>query len=81
MFVQAIGRTTTLMSELEAGDFLVDVAGRRLTFEVSVTDSGGTVARGKVVRMVVVGDNDFVVIFSGCCDRNRQSYRTGRTSV
>ena len=27
LFVQAIGRTTTLMSELEAGDFLVDVAG------------------------------------------------------
>ncbi len=27
LFVQAIGRTTTLMSELEAGDYLVDVAG------------------------------------------------------
>ena len=27
LFVQAIGRTTTLMSELEAQDFLVDVAG------------------------------------------------------
>jgi ferredoxin--NADP+ reductase len=27
MFVQAIGRTTTLMTELEAGDYLVDVAG------------------------------------------------------
>ena len=27
LFVQAIGRTTTLMNELETGDFLVDVAG------------------------------------------------------
>ena len=27
LFVQAIGRTTTLMSELEAGDYLEDVAG------------------------------------------------------
>ena len=27
LFVQAIGRTTTLMSDLEAGDYLVDVAG------------------------------------------------------
>ena len=27
LFVQAIGRTTTLMSELEAGDHLEDVAG------------------------------------------------------
>ena len=40
-------------AEVEATAELVEVAGRRLTFSVSVTQEGREVARGRITRAVV----------------------------
>lgn len=46
-------RPTPVGGRATAAALLAEVEGRRLTFEVSVSDDGGTVAHGRVVRAVV----------------------------
>ncbi|NIT94639.1 MAG: thioesterase, partial [Actinobacteria bacterium] len=46
-------RATPIGDTVTVDAMLSHVDGRRLTFEIGATDSGGTVARGKVVRVVV----------------------------
>jgi len=43
-------------SEVTAEATLESIEGRRLTFRVSVTDSRGLVAAGRITRVVVIRD-------------------------
>ena len=54
---------TPVGAEVFAEAVLKKIDGRRLTFEVSATDSGGLVGAGKITR-VVVGIDDFM---GKCC--------------
>jgi ferredoxin--NADP+ reductase len=73
LFVQAIGRTTTLMSELEAGDFLVDVAGplgraseiRRYGTAVVVGGGLGTAIAYPIARALAGAGNRVIAIVGG----------------
>ena len=73
LFVQAIGRTTTLMSELEAGDHLEDVAGplgRASEIEeygtaVVVGGGLGTAIAYPIARALVEAGNRVIAIVGG----------------
>jgi ferredoxin--NADP+ reductase len=73
LFVQAIGRTTTLMSELEAGDFLVDVAGplgraseiKQYGTAVVVGGGLGTAIAYPIARALADAGNRVIAIIGG----------------
>ncbi len=73
LFVQAIGRTTTLMNELETGDYLVDVAGplgqasdiREYGTAVVVGGGVGTAIAYPIALALVAAGNRVIAIIGG----------------
>jgi fluoroacetyl-CoA thioesterase len=58
-----IDHLTPIGAEIEVEAYLDKIEGRRITFTVTASDSGGLVAAGKVTRVVV----DVEKFMSKCC--------------